>query len=172
MVNVSQDLRRISILMTPVIKEYAHPHFESGDLFICKGIRLGNYRDQIDLGMEATHHLNVQWLQGMTSRLDEVDARVNPIIDDVHTVDLVLSVEIGIKTLLDVLYDWLPRIVVVDKITKAGSVNDCESKTYTIFFDIRADRLNGNGLGDDVETWALALFWRIQRSVEECVDKG
>ena len=44
----------------------------------------------------------------MTSGLDEVDASVNTIVDNVHPVDLVLGLKIGIKALFDVLDDRSP----------------------------------------------------------------
>lgn len=44
----------------------------------------------------------------MPSRLDEVDACMNAVVHNVHPVDLVLSFQVGIESLLDVLDNWSP----------------------------------------------------------------
>ena len=81
---------------------------EAEDLFIGKGVRLGNDRNQINLGMKSSHNLNVEGLQGVTCRLDEEHTSVNAVVNDVHAVDLVLRVQVGIETLLDVVDDGSP----------------------------------------------------------------
>lgn len=143
-----------------------------GDLLIREGIRLGNDGNQVDLGMKTTHDLDVQGLQRVSSRLDEEDTGVDAVVHDIHAVDLVLSVEIGIKTLLDVVNDGAPRLIVVDEVTEAGRIDNSETEANTSFFNVGADGLNGNGLGNDVEARALALLGRVQGGVEEGVDEG
>ena len=86
----------------------------------------------------------------MSGWLDEVDTRMNTIIHYVHPIDLVLSIEVGIETLLDVLDNWTPRVVIVDKIAETRSVHDRQSKTNTILFDIRTNGLDGDGFWNDV----------------------
>lgn len=44
----------------------------------------------------------------MTCRLDEVDTRVNTIVHNVHAVDLVLRIQIGIEPSLDIIGNWSP----------------------------------------------------------------
>ena len=142
------------------------------NLLIGQGIGLGNDGNQVDLGMKSAHDLNVQRLQGVASRLDEVDAGMDAVVDNVHAVDLVLSLEVGIESLLDVLDNWSPRLVVVDKVTETRGINNRQAKTDTVLLDVGADGLDRYGLGDDVEAGSLALFWRVEGGVEESVDQG
>ena len=65
---------------------------EIRDLLISEGVGLGNHRDQVDLGVQALHHLNVQRLERMASGLDEEDAGVDTVVHDVHAVHLVLRI--------------------------------------------------------------------------------
>lgn len=108
----------------------------------------------------------------MASGLNEEDAGVNTVVDNVHAVDLVLSIEVSIETLLDVVHNRAPRLVVVDEVTEAGCVNNSQSETDTGLLDIRADGLDGNSLGNNVQARSLALLGRVKGGVEESVDKG
>jgi hypothetical protein len=105
-------------------------------------------------------------------RLDEVDTSMNSIVDDVHTIDLVLGLEICIESLLNVFDDGPPGIIVVDEITESWSVHDGQSKSHTILLNICTDGLDRDCLWDDVETRTLALAWRIEGGVEKSVDEG
>jgi hypothetical protein len=49
---------------------------------------------------------------------------VDTVINDVRTVDLVFSLEVSIVSLLDVLHNWAPGIVVVDKVAESGGVDN------------------------------------------------
>jgi hypothetical protein len=122
--------------------------------------------------VKTAHDFNVQRLQGVASGLNEEDAGVNTVVDNVHAVDLVLSIEVSIETLLDVVHNRAPRLIVVDEVTEAGCVNNRQSETDTGLLDIRADGLDGNSLGNDVQARSLALLGRVKGSVEESVDKG
>jgi hypothetical protein len=42
--------------------------------------------------VQALHDLDIQGLQGVAGRLDEEDASVDAVIDNVHAVDLVLGI--------------------------------------------------------------------------------
>lgn len=77
--------------------------------------------------MQSAHDLNVERLQRVTRRLNKVNASVNSVVNNIHPVDLVFGIKVGVKTLLDVLDDRPPRIIVVDKVTKARCINDCET---------------------------------------------
>jgi hypothetical protein len=121
--------------------------------------------------VQLLHHLDVDGLQGVASGLDEVDNGVDAVVHDVHAVDLVLGVEVGVEPLLDVLDNGVPRLIVVDEVAKAGCVNNGQSQTNAVLFDVGADGLYRDGLGD-VETWGLALLGWVQRGVEERVYQG
>lgn len=145
---------------------------EAGNLLIGEGVRLGNDGNQVDLGVKAAHHLNVKGFEGVAGRLDEEDASMDSVVNNVHAVDLVLGIEIGIVALLNVVGDGAPGLVIVDKVTKSGSVNNSQAKTDTSFLDIGTDGLNSDSLGDNVEARSLALLGRVQRRVEESVYQG
>jgi hypothetical protein len=77
--------------------------------------------------VKSAHNLDVQWLQSMASRLDEVYASMNSVIDNVHSVDLVLSIQISIEALLNIIHNWSPRLIIVNEISKARGINDCQT---------------------------------------------
>lgn len=101
-----------------------HSLLECHDLIIGKGVGLRNDRNQVDLCVKTAHDLDIQWLQRVTCWLDEVYAGVDAVVNNVHTVDLVLSIQIRIEARLDVLDNRSPRSVIVDKVTKARRVDD------------------------------------------------
>lgn len=122
--------------------------------------------------MQALHDLNIQGLQRVTRGLDEEDAGMDTVIHNVHAVDLVLSIQVSIEALLNVVHDGSPRLVVVDKITEARGVDDSQSETNTGLLDICADGLDGHGLGKNVQARSLTLLGRVQGCVEERVHKS
>ena len=122
--------------------------------------------------MEPTHNFDVQGFEGVTCRLDEVHACVDPVINYVHAIDLVLRLEVCVKALLNVLHDRTPRVVVVDKVTESWSVHNGQTKPDPILLDICTDGLDRDGLWDDVKARAFAFLRRVQGSVEEGVDQG
>lgn len=122
--------------------------------------------------MKSAHDLDVKRLQGMASGLDEVHAGVNPVVYDVHAVDLVLGIKVGIKALLDVIHNWSPRLVVVDEVTKARGINNSQAQADAILLDISTDGLDRYGLWDDIEARSLALSRGVEGGVEQGVNQG
>ena len=105
----------------------AYSLLEESDLLVGEGIGLCDDRDEIDLGVQSAHHLDIEGLERVASGLDEVHAGVHAVVNDVHAVDLVLGLQICIESLLNVLNDWPPRVVIVDKVAKARCVNNGQS---------------------------------------------
>src|SRR5947209_161180 len=91
-----------------LIEEDAYPLLEHGDLFVRKSVGLGDDWNEVDLGMQPSHDLNIERLQRVASGLDEINASVDPVIDDVNTVHLILGVKISIEALLDIVGDGAP----------------------------------------------------------------
>jgi hypothetical protein len=149
-----------------------YPVLEGENLVVSEGVGLGDDGDEVDLGMQAAHDLDVQRLQRVAGRLDEVDAGVDAIVDDVGAVDLVLGLEIGVVSLLDVLDDGAPRDVVVDEVAEAGGVDDGQAQADAVLLDVGARGLDGDGLGADVQARGLGLLGRVEGRVEERVDQG
>ena len=150
---------------------YAYASLEAGDLFIGKGVRLGDDGNQVDLVVKAAHNLDVERLQRVPSGLDEEDAGMDTVVHDVHAVDLILRIKVGIVTLLNVVDNGPPRLVVVHEVAEAGCVDDGQTETDTGFLDIGTDGLDRDGLGYYVKARPLAVLGRIQRGVEESIDK-
>ncbi len=57
---------------------------ELNDLLVGQGISLSDDGDQVDLGVQALHDLNVKRLEGVTCGLDEENAGMNAVVDDVR----------------------------------------------------------------------------------------
>lgn len=148
---------KVSFEGAPVHKATTYPFFEEHNFLISEGIGFGDDGYQVDLGMKTAHDLNVERLESMTRWLNEVDAGVDPVVNDIHAVDLVLGIKIRVEALLNVLDDRLPRVIVVDEIAKARGIDNCQTKAHAILLNIGADGLYGYRLGDDVQTRPLAL---------------
>lgn len=130
------------------LRTSTYPALEVVDLIIRDSVSLSNYGDQVDLGVKLLHDFNIEGLERVTGGLDEVDNCVNAVVDDVHAVDLVLGIEVSVKSLLNVLNNRVPRFVVIDEVTESRCVNDSQSQANAVLLDIGADRLYRNGLGD------------------------
>lgn len=122
--------------------------------------------------MKAAHDLDVKGLEGVASGLDEEHAGVDTVVDNVHAVDLVLRVEVGVVTLLNVVDNRAPGLIVVDEVSESRGVDHGQAKADASLFNVGADGLNGNRLRDDVQARSLALLGRVERSVEKSVDQG
>ena len=134
---------------------------EERNLFIREGICLGNDRNEIDFGVKSAHDLDIERLERVTGGLYEVDTSMHTVVDDVHAIELVLRIEESIETLLNVLNDWSPRVVVVHKVTEPRSVHNGQSQTDSILFNVCTDGLDGHRLRGKVETWLFAFLGRI-----------
>lgn len=145
---------------------------EQSNLLIGEGVCLGNDRDQVDLGVQPAHDLNVQRLQGVTGGLDEVDTGVDTVVNDVGTVDLVLGLQISVVSLLNILNNRAPRVIVVHKVTKARGVDNRQAQTNAVLLNVGTDRIDGHGLGDDVVAGGSALLRGVKGSVEQRVDES
>jgi hypothetical protein len=107
--------------------------------------------------VKLLHDLNVKRLQRVASGLNEVYNSVDAVVYDVHAVDLVLRLEVGVETLLNVLDNGVPRFIVVDEVAESGRVNNSQPQTDTVLLNVSTDGLDRDGLGD-VETRGLALL--------------
>jgi len=171
--DVAEDLEMMLVKAQELMwRSDAYTLLECGNLVVGESVGLGDDGDKVDLGVQAAHDLDIKRLERVTSRLNEVDTGVDAVVDNVHAVDLVLGVQVSIEALLDVLNDWAPGVVVVDKVTKARGVNDSQAQANAVLLDIGADGLDVDGLGCEVERWLLALLRGVKRGVEEGVDQS
>jgi len=117
---------------------FTYSVLESSNLLVSHGVSFCNDWDQVDLGMQSAHDLNIEWLECMSSWLNEVHTGMNSVVNNVHSVDFVLGIEVGIKTLLDVVHNWSPRLVIVDEVTKTRGIDNSQPEAYAILLDICA----------------------------------
>jgi hypothetical protein len=145
---------------------------EGGNLIIGESIRLGDDGNEVDLGVQAAHDLNIERLERVTSWLNEVDTSVDAVVHNVHAVDLVLGIQVCIEALLDVLDNWAPGVVIVDKVSETRSVDDSQAQADSVLLDISADGLDVDSFGCEIEGRLLALLGRVERGVEQGVDQS
>lgn len=148
-----------------------HSSLEVVNLVIRYCVGLGNNGNKVDLGVQLLHDLNIERLERVAGRLDEVNNSVDTVVNNIHAVDLVLSIKVGIKSLLNVLNNRIPRFVVVDEVTESGCINDGQSEADAVLLDVGANGLYRDSLGD-IDARRLALLGRVQGGVEQCVYKG
>lgn len=109
---------------------------EFDDFLVREGISLGNHGDEVDFGVQLTHEFDINLLERVACGLEEIDAGVDTVVDNLLAVDSVLLLEICVEARLDVFQDGLPAVVVVYKVTEPGSVDDGETESNTILLDI------------------------------------
>jgi hypothetical protein len=108
----------------------------------------------------------------MAGGLDEVDASVDAVVDDVRAIDLVLGLQVRIVSLLDVLHNGAPRVIIVHEISKTRSVNNSQTKADAVLLNVCAGRLYRHGLGDNLVAWASGFLRGIKGGVEERVHES
>ncbi len=97
---------------------------EVGNFLVGQGICLRDNWDQIDFSMKSAHDLYIQGLERVTGRLNKVDTGVHSVIHNVHSIYLVLRVEIGIESLLNVFDYGTPGVIVIYEIAKTRRIDD------------------------------------------------
>lgn len=96
---------------------------ELGQVSGAEGIRLGNDGDEVDARAEPLHDLDIQGLQGVAGRADEVQAGVDTEVDLVLAAGLLLLEHVGLVLVVEELDNGHPGVAVVDIVTEARGVN-------------------------------------------------
>lgn len=99
----------------------------AGQISWAEGICLGDNGDQVHSGAESLHDLDIQRLQGMSGRSDEVEACVDTEIDLVNTAGLLLLQHVGLMLIIQELDNWHPRVAVVDIVAETRCVDNGQS---------------------------------------------
>lgn len=86
----------------------AYPVLELGKIYRAEGIRLSDDWDEVDTCAEALHDLNVERLESVAGRSDEVQAGVDTEIDLLRTTRLLLLEHVGLVLVVQEFDDWLP----------------------------------------------------------------
>jgi hypothetical protein len=135
MVDIIQDLTQVRSRSAPdqaPDPSRAHPSLERANLIIGQGISFCDDWNQVDLGVQSSHELDVEGFQpeplSMTNispyspimsglritnlrvsgRLNEVDASVNPVVDQFRSVDSVLLLEISVESSFNIVNNGFP----------------------------------------------------------------
>ena len=72
----------------------------------------------------------------MTRRLDKVETRVDTVVNHFLAVDAVFLFQVRVEPGLNVFHNWLPALIVVDKITKPRCINNRQAESYTILINV------------------------------------
>jgi hypothetical protein len=134
--NVGENLPLVSSVSSPR-RDVAHPLLEQSDLLVGQSVGLGDDGDEVDLGVQPAHELDINGFEAVkarqcqfrvlactmldmkisrgrssrvSSRLDKVDARVHAVVDQLGPVDAVLLLEVRVEPGLDVVDNGLPAI--------------------------------------------------------------
>ena len=113
--------------MLVVIEKLTYALLELVQICGAQGVGLGNNGNQVDACAELLHDLNVQRLQGMAGRSDEVQAGVDAEVDFVGTAGLLFLQHVRLVLVVEELNDGLPRVAVVHVVAEAGGIDDREA---------------------------------------------
>ena len=164
LVGVHADVVERELLLDPVLEHLP--------LLQCQRIRLGNHGNHIDRLAQLLQYHNINRLERMARRRDEVETAV-----DARVLDIPLSLrrqllpQICAVLVLDVLDDRVPAAVVVDEVAVAGCVDDVEAEAHTVLFDDVRDGVDLGGLADRL-VGCQAAFGVDEVRGEDGVDEG
>jgi len=112
-------------------------------LFQSQGVGLCNDGDNVDNLAQLLQDDDIDGLESVTSRLDEVQAAVDASILDVAVaLGGELLAQVGRVLVLDVLDDRVPASVVVDQVAVSGSVDNVQAQTNTVLLNDVSDGVN------------------------------
>ena len=89
-----------------------------------KGIGLSDDGNQVDTRAQPLHNFDVERLQGVSGRSDEVQASVNAHVNLVRTTGLLLLQHVRLMLVVEEFDDGLPGVTVVDVVSETGGIND------------------------------------------------
>ena len=129
------------LLLDPILEHLA--------LLQGQAVGLGDDRHHVDRLAQLLQHHDVDRLQRMARRRDEVQTAV-----DARVLDVALPLrgqflaQVRAVLVLDVLHDRVPAAVVVDQVAVAGRVDDVEAQTHAVLLDDVRDRVDLGGAAD------------------------
>lgn len=107
-----------------IASENSYPLLESAQILRAESIGLSNNWDKVDTSAKPLHHLNVQWLESVAGRADEVQAGMDTEVNLLLANWLLLLKHVRLVLVVKELDDGLPGIAVVDIVAEAGSIDD------------------------------------------------
>jgi hypothetical protein len=104
-----------------------YPLLEHLHITRAESVCFGNDGNEVDSGTQTLHRLDVKRLQSVSGWSDEVETRMYSKVDLVGTAWLLFLEHVRFMLVVEEFNDGLPRIAVVDIVSKSRSVNDCEA---------------------------------------------
>jgi len=136
-----------------------------------QGVGLGNDRHNIDNIGQLLQDDDINWLEGVSGRLDEEQTAVDARVGDVAlSLSGKLLSQVRRVLVLDILDDGIPAAVVVDEIAITRSIDNVEPQPDTVLLDEVRDPLNLSGGADGLVGLQTALRVNEVRS-KDGVDK-
>lgn len=114
----------VSLIHEHVLLRFSYPRLVAGQVRGAKSIGLGDDGNEVDTRAQPLHHFDVEGLQGVAGRSDEVQASVHTHVDLVCATGLLLLQHVRLMLVVEELDDGLPGVTVVDVVSKTGGVND------------------------------------------------
>lgn len=160
-------------------EQYTHPLLEQEQVVLCERVGLSDDGDEVDPRAQALHSLNVQGLEPMgtirhgqknpalrrsrvTSRANEIEARVHPQINLVLPLRLLLLAHIRLMLIVDEIDNGRPRVAVVDVVTEARRVDDGELCLELLLLKLGLDDFNLSQLVELLVVTATVVLGRGQ----------
>lgn len=110
----------------------SYPLLEASQISRAERVGLGNDGDQVHTSAQPLHNFNIEGLQGMAGRSDEVKTGVDAEVDLVRTTGLLLLQHVGFMLVVEEFDDWHPGVAVVHVVTETGCIDngqaDCKSE--------------------------------------------
>ena len=132
--------------------------FEQLPLLQGQTIRLRDDWDHIHGLAQLLQHDNINRLQRMSGRRNEVQAAMNAgILNIPLTLGCEFFAQVGGVLILDIFDDGIPAAVVVDEVAVTRGVDDVEAEAHAVLFDNVSDGVDLGGLADGLVGGEAAL---------------
>lgn len=151
-------------------KHSTHPLLEDGQVGLGEGVSLGNDGDEVDPGSETLHDLNVEGLEGVTGRTDEVQASMNAEVGLFTALRLLFLAHVNLVLVIDEIDDRCPAVAVVDIVAETGSVDDRQLDLELLLFQLGLDDVDLNSLVELLGVSPGVVLARRKLGAEERVD--
>jgi hypothetical protein len=145
---------------------------ELGEVGGRQGVSLGHDRNEVDASAQALHNFNVERLQGVSSRADEVKTGVHAEIDLLCSPRLLLLKHVALMLVVQELDDGLPAVTVVDVVTETGCVNDGQTDFEELLLQLGLGNLDLDSLVDLLGETSAVIGVVFDGGAEKGVDKG
>ena len=137
-----------------------------------KSICLCNNWDEVDTCAKTLHDFDVERLECVTGRTNEVQARVHPQINLVLPLGLLLLQHVALMLVIKELDDWLPAVSVIHIVTEPWSIDDSESDFEELLFQLGLCDFDLHCLVDLFRMTTAMIGVVLDSSAEESVDES